>query len=94
MIDFVMLVLGELSIFQSQLSTQRPQVPIVSSDETALEIVTIDVADHIMLQGSILSSGAPPVCHLPSRTSLQGYARLECLRSNPSPSTWTRGAAG
>ena len=58
MIDFVMLVLGELSHFQSQLSTQRPQVPIIGSDGTVLETVVTDVADHIMLQGS-LSSGTP-----------------------------------
>lgn len=31
MIDFVMLVLGELSDFRSRLSIQRPQVPIVGS---------------------------------------------------------------
>ena len=58
MIDFVMLVLGELSVFRSQLSILRPQVPIIGSDGTVLETVATDVADHIMLQG-ILSSGAP-----------------------------------
>lgn len=57
MIDFVMLVLGELSSFESQLSIQRPLVPIIR-DGTVLETVATDVADHIMLQG-ILSSGAP-----------------------------------
>lgn len=58
MIDFVMLVLGELSSFRSQLSIRRPQVPIIGSDGTILETVATDVADHIMLQG-ILKSGAP-----------------------------------
>ena len=58
MIDFVMLVLGELSVFRSQLNILRPEVPIMASDGTILETVTTDVADHIMLQG-ILSSGAP-----------------------------------
>ena len=58
MIDFIMLVLGELSVFQSQLNILRPEVPIMASDGTILETVVTDVADHIMLQG-ILSSGAP-----------------------------------
>ena len=58
MIDFVLLVLGELFAFRSQLSIQRPQVPIIGSDGTVLETVATDVADHIMLQGT-LSSGAP-----------------------------------
>ena len=58
MIDFIMLVLGELSDFRSQLNIRRPQVPIIGSDGTVIETVTTDVADHIMLQG-ILSSGAP-----------------------------------
>lgn len=58
MIDFVMLVLGELSVFRSQLSILRPQVPIIGKDGTVLEMVATDVADHVMLQG-ILSSGAP-----------------------------------
>ena len=58
MIDFVMLVLGELSVFRSQLNILRPEVPIMASDGTILETVATDVADHIMLQG-ILSSGAP-----------------------------------
>ena len=58
MMDFVMLVLGELSCFRSHLSIQRPEVPIVDSFGTVLEIVATDVADHIMLQG-VLSSGAP-----------------------------------
>ena len=58
MIDFVMLVLGELSDFRSQLNIQRPQVPIIGSDGSLLEIIATDVADHIMLQGT-LSSGAP-----------------------------------
>lgn len=59
MIDFVMLVLGELSDFQSQLNIQRPEVPIVDSDGSLLEIVATDVADHIMLQGTLAKSGAP-----------------------------------
>ena len=58
MIDFVMLVLSELSDFRSQLSIQRHQGPIVGSDGTVLEVVATDVADHVMPQGS-LSSGAP-----------------------------------
>lgn len=58
MIDFVMLVLGELSCFRSQLSIQRPQVPIIGSDGSVLETVVTDVSDHIMLQG-ILGSGTP-----------------------------------
>ena len=58
MIDSVLLVLGELSNFQSQLSIQRPQVPIINSDGSVLETVVTDVADHIMLQGT-LDSGAP-----------------------------------
>ena len=58
MIDFVMLVLGELSSFRSQLSIQRPQVPIIGSDGTIHEIASTDVADHIMLQG-VSDSGAP-----------------------------------
>ena len=59
MIDFVMLVLGELSVFQSQLNILRPEVPIMASDGTILETVATDVADHIMLQGILRSSGAP-----------------------------------
>ena len=59
MIDFVLLVLGELSDFRSQLNIQRPQIPIIGSDGSLLEIVTTDVADHIMLQGTLISSGAP-----------------------------------
>ncbi len=59
MIDFVMVVLGELSSFRSHLSIQRPQVPIVGSDGTVIETVATDVADHIMVQGILLSSGAP-----------------------------------
>lgn len=59
MIDFVMLVLGELSDFRSQLNIQRPQIPIVDSDGSLLEIVATDVADHIMLQGTLIKSGAP-----------------------------------
>lgn len=58
MIDFVMVVLGELSFFGSQLSIQRPQVPIMGNDGTVLETVVADVANHIMLQGT-LKSGAP-----------------------------------
>ncbi|KAF6228331.1 hypothetical protein HO133_008061 [Letharia lupina] len=58
MIDFVMLVLGELSAFRSPLNIQRPQVPIMGSDGTVIESVATDVADHIMLLG-LLSSGAP-----------------------------------
>lgn len=58
MIDFVVLVLGELSFFRSQLSIQRSQVPIIDSNGAVLETVTTDVADHIMLQG-ILTSSAP-----------------------------------
>lgn len=57
MIDFVMLVLGELSNIKTQLSVQRPQVPIIGSKGT-VETVTTDVADHIMLQGT-LSQGTP-----------------------------------
>ena len=44
-----MQILGELSIFRSQLSIQRPPTPIIGSDGTVLEIVATDVADHIML---------------------------------------------
>ena len=59
MIDFVMLVLGELSVSQSQLNILRPEVPIMASDGTILETVATDVADHIMLQGILSCSGAP-----------------------------------
>lgn len=58
MIDFVELVLGGLSSFNSQLSIQRPQVPIVGSNGEVIDTVTTNVADHIMLQGT-LDSGAP-----------------------------------
>ena len=58
MIDFVELVLGELSSFHSQLSIQRPQVSIKDGHGKIKQTVTTDVADHIMLQGT-LSSGAP-----------------------------------
>lgn len=58
MIDYVGLVLGELSSFTSQLSIQRPQVDIKGSNGEVMETVPTDVADHIMLQG-ILTSGAP-----------------------------------
>ena len=58
MIDFVELVLGELSSFNSQLSIQRPQVPIKDENGRVKQVVTTDVADHIMLQGT-LTSGAP-----------------------------------
>ena len=57
-IDFVELVLGELSSFDSQLSIQRPQVPIIGDNGEVIETVTTEVADHIMLQGT-LASGAP-----------------------------------
>ena len=78
MIDFVMLVLGELSDFRSPLNIQHPQVPIVGSDGTVLETVATDVADHIMLQG-ILGSGAPflspSVADLHSRIRPAAYGR-------------------
>jgi hypothetical protein len=58
MLDLVELVLEELSSFNSRLSVQRPQVFIRSSDGEVIETVTTNVADHIMLQGT-LDSGAP-----------------------------------
>ncbi len=58
MLDSVELVLEELSSFNSRLSVQRPQVFIRSSDGEVIETVTTNVADHIMLQGT-LDSGAP-----------------------------------
>ena len=58
LIDFVELVLGEFSSFNSQLSIQRPQVDIRGSDGQVLETVMTEVADHVMLQGTLLS-GVP-----------------------------------
>lgn len=57
-LDFVELVLGELASCNSQLSIQRPQVPIIEGNDNVIETVTTNVADHIMLQGT-LKSGAP-----------------------------------
>ena len=58
LIDYVEFVLGELSSFNSQLSIQRPQVDIKGSDGQVSETVKTEVADHVMLQGT-LTSGAP-----------------------------------
>ena len=58
MIDYVLLTLGELSSFRTQLSIQRPTLDIVGSDGKATETVTSDVPDHIMLQGTI-APGVP-----------------------------------
>ena len=58
MMDYVGLVLGELSSFTSQLSIQRPQVDIKGSNDEVIETVTSNVADHIMLHGTLIS-GAP-----------------------------------
>lgn len=58
MIDFVESVLGELSTFNSHLSIQRPRVDIKGNNGNILETITTDVADHVMLQGT-LTSGAP-----------------------------------
>jgi len=57
-IDFVTAALGELSSFRTQLSTQRPLVPIIGADGKVKESVTTDVPDHIILSGT-LASGAP-----------------------------------
>lgn len=59
MIDYVEFALGELLSFNSTLSIQRPQVPILGSDGEIVETVASNVADHIMLQGTLASSGAP-----------------------------------
>lgn len=53
-IDYVELVLGELSSFNSQLSIQRPRIPIKDSKGEVIETVNTDVADHIMLQGTTI----------------------------------------
>ncbi|KAL6714647.1 hypothetical protein ACLMJK_008072 [Lecanora helva] len=58
MIDFVEKVLGEISPSKTQLNIQRPQIDILGSDGKTIERTTTDVADHIMLQGT-LKSGAP-----------------------------------
>ena len=57
-IDYVEAVLGELSSFNSQLSVQRPPNAILDSKGKVKETINVDVADHIMLQGTLLS-GAP-----------------------------------
>lgn len=58
MTDFIELVLGELSSFRSQLSIQHPLVPLTGSNGQVVETVDTNVADHVMLQGT-LTSGAP-----------------------------------
>ena len=47
MIDFVSVVLGEISSFRSQLNIQRPEIPVFGSDGKVLETVTSDVPDHV-----------------------------------------------
>lgn len=81
MIDFVMLVLGELSSFRSQLNIQRPQVPIVDSDGSLLEIVATDVADHIMLQGTLIKYGAPLSITFRRKTSQPNCPLSKQIRS-------------
>ena len=58
MLDWVELVLGELSSFTSKLSIQRPKIDLLNPNGSIVETVTSDVADHVMIQGT-LPSGAP-----------------------------------